>query len=85
MEGNREASTGSKGGGMTASPRAITATGLRKSFGEQVVLDGIDLDVAEGKIFALLGPNGAGKTTAMRIMLGVLAPDAGQVRWCRHR
>lgn len=43
---------------------AVVATGLRKSFGDQVVLDGIDLDVAEGTIFALLGPNGAGKTTA---------------------
>jgi ABC-2 type transport system ATP-binding protein len=40
---------------------AISATGLRKSFGDNVVLDGIDLTVAEGTIFSLLGPNGAGK------------------------
>ena len=44
-------------------PVAIRATGLRKSYGEHVVLDGIDLEVAEGTVFALLGPNGAGKTT----------------------
>ena len=44
----------------------ITATGLRKSFGDKVVLDGIDLEVAEGTVFALLGPNGAGKTTRCR-------------------
>ena len=42
---------------------AISVRGLRKSFGEQLVLDGIDLEVAEGTVFALLGPNGAGKTT----------------------
>jgi ABC-type transporter Mla maintaining outer membrane lipid asymmetry ATPase subunit MlaF len=45
---------------------AIAAGGLRKSFGDQVVLDGIDLEVPEGTIFALLGPNGAGKTTIVR-------------------
>ena len=52
----------------TTSRSAIAATGLRKSFGDNVVLDGIDLDVAEGAIFALLGPNGAGKTTAVQIV-----------------
>ena len=45
---------------------AIRATGLRKSFGDQVVLDGIDLEVPEGTIFALLGPNGAGKPPRCR-------------------
>jgi ABC-2 type transport system ATP-binding protein len=49
----------------TSAPRpAIAVTGLQKSFGDKVVLDGIDLTVQEGTIFALLGPNGAGKTTA---------------------
>jgi ABC-2 type transport system ATP-binding protein len=43
----------------------IETRGLRKSFGDHVVLDGIDLDVAEGSIFALLGSNGAGKTTTV--------------------
>src|SRR5215510_8740537 len=58
---------------------AIRVRDLRKSFGEQVVLDGIDLDVAEGTVFALLGPNGAGKTTAIHILSTLLAPDSGEV------
>jgi ABC-2 type transport system ATP-binding protein len=61
MERKRDTSAGPKGGGITASPPAIAAKGLRKSFGGQVVLEGIDLEVAEGAISALLGPNGAGR------------------------
>ncbi len=61
-------------------PLAIEARGLRKSFGTQVVLDGIDLDVAEGTVFALLGPNGAGKTTAVHILSTLISADAGEVR-----
>ena len=66
---------------MTASRSqwAIVATGLRKSFGEQVVLDGIDLHVAEGTVFSLLGPNGAGKTTTVRILSTLIRPDGGDV------
>ena len=60
-------------------PPAIRVRGLRKSFGEQLVLDGIDLDVAEGTVFALLGPNGAGKTTTIQILSTLLAADAGEV------
>jgi ABC-2 type transport system ATP-binding protein len=63
---------------------AITATGLRKAFGEQVVLDGIDLEVPRGTVLALLGPNGAGKTTTVRIMCTQLPPDAGTVRVAGH-
>ncbi len=59
---------------------ALTATGLRKSFGDHVVLDGIDLDIGVGSVFSLLGPNGAGKTTAVRIFSTLLSPDGGQVR-----
>ena len=55
---------------------ALKATGLRKSFGEKTALDGIDLNVAEGSIFALLGPNGAGKTTTVQILSHRL--DAGR-------
>jgi ABC-2 type transport system ATP-binding protein len=51
----------------TTSPPALKVTGLRKSFGEKTVLDGIDLDVAEGTTFSLLGPNGAGKTTTVQM------------------
>ena len=58
---------------------ALTATGLRKSFGDKVVLDGIDLAIAEGTIFALLGPNGAGKTTTVQILSTLLRADAGEV------
>ena len=56
---------------------AIVATGLRKSYGDKVVLDGIDLDVAEGTVFALLGPNGAGKTTTVQILSTLIAADGG--------
>ncbi len=58
---------------------AITATGLRKSFGDKVVLDGIDLDVPAGTVFALLGPNGAGKTTAVQILSTLIPADGGEV------
>ena len=63
---------------------AISATGLRKSFGEHVVLDGVDLDVAEGTVFALLGPNGAGKTTMVQILSTLIGADAGGVRVAGH-
>ena len=68
----------------TARPRALVATGLRKSFGGHVVLDGIDLDVAEGTVFALLGPNGAGKTTTIQILSTLLPPDGGQAQVAGH-
>ncbi|MEV4619958.1 ATP-binding cassette domain-containing protein [Asanoa sp. NPDC049573] len=63
---------------------AIAVTGLRKSFGDKVVLDGIDLDVREGTTFALLGPNGSGKTTTVRILSTLIGADGGQVRIAGH-
>ncbi|MFD4158374.1 ATP-binding cassette domain-containing protein, partial [Streptomyces hydrogenans] len=63
---------------------AIAANGLRKSYGDKVVLDGVDLTVPEGTVFALLGPNGAGKTTAVKILSTLVTPDAGQVRVAGH-
>ena len=63
---------------------AVVVTGVRKSFGETVVLDGVDLTVNEGTIFALLGPNGAGKTTIVRILSTLIPPDSGGVRVARH-
>jgi ABC-2 type transport system ATP-binding protein len=60
-------------------PPAIVASGVRKSFGETVVLDGVDLTVAEATVFALLGPNGAGKTTMIRILSTLIPPDAGRL------
>ncbi len=58
---------------------AIHVRGLRKSYGSQVVLDGIDLDVPEATVFALLGPNGAGKTTAIHILSTLISADAGEI------
>jgi ABC-2 type transport system ATP-binding protein len=63
---------------------AITAIGLRKSFGDKVVLDGINLEVESGTTFSLLGPNGAGKTTIVQIMSTVVHADAGEVRIAGH-
>ena len=63
---------------------AVAVAGVRKSFGETAVLDGVDLTVAEGTIFALLGPNGAGKTTIVRILSTLLRADAGTVRVAGH-
>jgi ABC-2 type transport system ATP-binding protein len=63
---------------------AIRAIGLRKSYGKQLVLDGIDLQVAEGTVFALLGPNGAGKTTTVQILSTLIAADGGEVQIAGH-
>ncbi|HXQ62887.1 MAG TPA: ATP-binding cassette domain-containing protein [Acidimicrobiales bacterium] len=63
---------------------AIVASGVRKSFVETVVLDGVDLTVEEGTVFALLGPNGAGKTTMVRILSTLIAPDAGSALVAGH-
>ena len=60
------------------------ASGLRKSFGDHLVLDGVDLDVAEGTVFALLGPNGAGKTTIVQILSTLIGADAGALRVAGH-
>ena len=63
---------------------AVAVAGLRKSFGDHVVLDGVDLDVAEGTIFALLGPNGAGKTTAVHILSTLIGANGGEMRVAGH-
>ncbi len=57
---------------------AISVRGLRKSFGDVVALDGVDLGVPPGTVLGLLGPNGAGKTTAVRVLATLLKPDAGE-------
>ena len=59
---------------------AISTTGLVKSFGPTRALDGLDLEVRTGEVHGFLGPNGAGKTTTLRILLGLLRPDAGEAR-----
>jgi ABC-2 type transport system ATP-binding protein len=62
----------------------IETRGLRKSFGDHVVLAGIDLDVAERSIFALLGPNGAGKTTTVQILSTLISADRDKARIAGH-
>lgn len=57
----------------------ITVTGLEKSFGENHVLRGISLDVAEGELVAVMGSSGGGKTTFLRCVAGLIAPDAGEI------
>ena len=68
----------------SAARPAIAVTGLQKSFGDKVVLDGIDLVVQEGTIFALLGPNGAGKTTTVHILSTLIPADGGDVQVAGH-
>jgi lipooligosaccharide transport system ATP-binding protein len=62
----------------------LAAKGLRKSYGATEVLAGVDLEVAAGECFGLLGPNGAGKTTTLKLCLGLLVPDAGEIRLLGH-
>lgn len=67
---------------MTAADHAqpaLAVRGLRKTFGRRAVLDGLDLEVARGEVFALLGPNGSGKTTTINILTTLVRPDAGSV------
>ena len=64
--------------------QAISAEAVQKSYGEHVVLDGVDLRVAEGTIFSLLGPNGAGKTTMVRILSTLIPADGGDIRVGGH-
>ncbi|WJV45017.1 ATP-binding cassette domain-containing protein [Streptomyces flavofungini] len=68
----------------TGASKGITALGLRKSYGEKVVLDGVDLQVTPGTIFSLLGPNGAGKTTTVQILSTLISADEGQCTVAGH-
>lgn len=58
---------------------------LAKRFGKQQVIDGLDLVVPEGSVFGFIGRNGSGKTTTMKMVLGVLRPDAGEIAVCGER
>lgn len=66
-------------GGCTpdASGWAVRTSCLAKRYGERIAIEGLDLSIAAGQVYGLLGPNGAGKTTTLRILLGLVAPDAG--------
>lgn len=63
---------------------AIEAKGLFKSFGGKAAVQGVDISVPEGTIYGILGPNGAGKTTTLRMLLGIIDPDAGERRLLGH-
>ena len=63
---------------------AVSVNGLRKAYGKKMVLDGVDLSIGEGEVFALLGPNGAGKTTIVRILSTVIPADAGTTSIMGH-
>ena len=63
---------------------AIAASGLRKAYGNKIVLDGIDLDVPAGTVFSLLGPNGAGKTTTVNVLSTLVKADGGTVHVAGH-
>jgi ABC-2 type transport system ATP-binding protein len=70
----------STGAAAAAAEPSILTAGLARSFGPVRALDGVDLEVRQGEIFGLVGPDGAGKTTLMRILCGILDPDAGEAR-----
>jgi ABC-2 type transport system ATP-binding protein len=63
-------------------PALIELQGLTRRFGSRVAVDDLDLTAHRGEIYGFLGPNGAGKTTTIRMLLGILAPDAGEARIC---
>jgi ABC-2 type transport system ATP-binding protein len=67
-----------------ATRNAVSVHGLRKTYGGKVVLDGVDLQIGEGEVFALLGPNGAGKTTIVRILSTLIPADAGSATVLGH-
>ena len=69
---------------MTSAPLAIEATGLVKSFGKTLAVDGVDLAVPAGAIYAVLGPNGAGKTTVIRTLATLIRADGGSARVFGH-
>ncbi|MFJ3747428.1 daunorubicin resistance protein DrrA family ABC transporter ATP-binding protein [Streptomyces albidoflavus] len=76
--------TSRRGGGDDRPPAAITITGLRKAYGDKTVLDGIDLRIPAGSVFALLGPNGAGKTTTVNILSTLVPADGGRAEVAGH-
>ncbi|WP_101254922.1 ATP-binding cassette domain-containing protein [Streptomyces barkulensis] len=74
----------SKRNGGPRQPAAVSAAGLRKSYGDKTVLDGIDLHIPAGSVFALLGPNGAGKTTTVKILSTLIGADGGRALVAGH-
>src|SRR5262245_19464231 len=75
MTGETRTSTESK-----ADAPAVRVTGVRKAFGDQVVLDGVDLEVQPGELLTVLGRSGTGKSVLLKLIVGLQAPDAGSIR-----
>ncbi|WP_410641662.1 ABC transporter ATP-binding protein [Amycolatopsis sp. lyj-346] len=75
-----DANAGKKPAAAPEQQHALEVAGLRKAFGHKVAVDDVDLVVPAGSFFGLVGPNGAGKTTMLSMAVGLLRPDAGQVR-----
>src|SRR5260370_41237460 len=67
-----------------ATRNAVSVNGLRKTYGKKVVLEGVDLSIGGGEVFALLGPNGAGKTSIVRILSTLIPSDAGTAAVIGH-
>lgn len=70
--------------GTTAAETVLRATGLTKRYGKRRVVEGLDLEVRRGDVFGFLGPNGAGKSTTIRMLTGLVRPDAGNVELFGH-
>ncbi|GHS93012.1 ABC transporter ATP-binding protein [Synergistales bacterium] len=64
---------------IAAAPKKLSAVGLRKSYKDRLIVDGVDIEVKQGEVVGLLGPNGAGKTTSFYMIVGLVRPDAGSV------
>src|SRR5262249_43733647 len=75
-----DAATRDRGPASGEGSPPLSVRGLRKSFGNRVVLDGVDLDVKAGELVAVLGANGSGKSTALRCVVGLVEPDGGSIR-----
>ena len=67
-----------------AGDNAIDLAGIRKSYGQTLAVRDLSLEIPRGQLFAFLGPNGAGKTTTIKMIVGLLRPDAGHIRVCGH-
>ncbi|MEV7284963.1 ATP-binding cassette domain-containing protein [Streptomyces sp. NPDC093252] len=85
-DGHRDGHSGDSPGHSDShpSPTAVSAVGLRKAYGDKQVLDGVDLRIPAGSVFALLGPNGAGKTTVVKILSTLITADAGALHVGGH-
>jgi len=66
------------------SDHLVSATNLKKSFGDNHAVDGVSLQIKAGEIYGLVGSDGAGKTTTMRLLVGALKPDAGEIQVCGY-